>query len=72
MESRVSVTELKNKKINSKTDSLAKDYVKNFSKAADANLVNMSSKGGNAGLVFANALKDKLAKNQHKQVKISS
>ena len=44
MESRLSVTELKKKKMNQKQHSPTKDYVQNFSKAADANLVYMMSK----------------------------
>ena len=43
MESRLSFTELKKKeKMNKKRPSPAKDYVKNFSKAADANIMNIT------------------------------
>ena len=69
MEGMFGVTKLKEKGRLSNSHTLASDYVKNFTRAADANLGFLSKQSvGRASFTFANVLKDKMAENQNNRL----
>ena len=64
----VGVRKLREKKRSVVKVNQASEYVRNFSRAADANLGHIVSRGqGSASFSIANVLKNKLAENQLKQ-----
>ena len=69
----VGVRKLKEKKRSLDHKTQATEYVKNFSRAADANLGQLVKQGqGSASFALANMLKEKMAVNQAKQKEADS